>query len=303
MSVSFKNRTVIITGAAGGLGVAYARAFADRGARLVLNDLSATGPIVGLVEELRARGAEVVAVPGDITDPAIGPKIVETGLDAFGSIDALINNAGLIRSRVFKRMTREEFEAVVAVHLHGTAFVSQAAFAHMVEAGYGRIVMTTSAGGLYGAIGVANYGSAKMAQVGLMHVLAIEGARHDVKVNAIAPVAASPMAAPLFDGEIDKALSPEWVAPAVLYLASEACERSGDIIVAAGGHYARAQILESRGVDRASGDYPTPEEFADMLPRIRDMEKAAPVENLAAAIRKATKLEIVTPDNANRPGA
>lgn len=310
MTIRFDDRVVVITGACGSLGRHYASAFAARGAKLVLNDLGAelSGTATGVsvaetfAETLRAGGAEAIANNSDICDPASAAGIVEQAKEAFGRVDVLINNAGIMRNHAFRKMSIEDFRQVIEVHLMGTAWLSQAAFAQMEAQGYGRIVMTTSAGGLYGAFGVANYGSAKTALIGLMNVLGIEGARSNILVNSIAPVAESRMMAGLLQDEEGVDLSPEWIVPAVLYLASDHCDVSGDILVAAGGHYARIGIVESQGIT-LQGDYPTAEEIKEKLPQIRDMAAAKPIPDLVAAIEKATGASVITPARAKSPAA
>jgi NAD(P)-dependent dehydrogenase (short-subunit alcohol dehydrogenase family) len=311
MAIGFDGRVVVITGACGSLGRHYARAFADRGAKLVLNDLGTAlgggegeeGLAERLAATLRAEGAEAIANHHDIADPHAAAAIIDEAVAAFGRVDVIINNAGIMRNRAFRKMSEEDFRTVIDVHLTGTAWLCRAAFARMEAQGYGRIVMTTSAGGLYGAFGVANYGAAKAALVGLMKVLAIEGARSHILVNAVAPVAESRMMDGLLAEGDTTDLSPEWVVPAVLYLASDQCEASGRILVAAGGHYAGIEVCESRGIYLDQG-YPSPEELAARLPEILDMSAARPLPDLAAAIEKATGSSVVTPARAKpAPGS
>lgn len=296
MTVRFDNRVVILTGACGSLGREFARAYYERGARLILSDLGAAmngeaenaNAAVGFAASLDPEGRRVLADNGDIADPATGKRLVEMALDKFGRIDVIVHGAGNMRNHAFKRMSREDFDSVIRIHLHGAAYLTMAAFPHMLNQNYGRILMVTSAGGLYGAFGVANYGAAKAALVGLMNVLNIEGAKQNVTVNAIAPVAASRMLEGLFAEDPGDMTAPQWVSPAALFLTSERCAAAGEIIVAAGRHYAKIQIVESNGIrSPESGDYPTPEFIEENFAAITEMTGAAPLDNLGAALRKA----------------
>lgn len=307
MGHRFDHRVVIITGACGTLGQAYADAFAARGAKLVLNDLGTSldgavtsgGAAADLARRISQAGGQAVADDGDISEPTAAQRLVSTALEAYGRVDAVIHNAGVMRNKAFKKMPPEDFRRVVQVHLFGAAWLTQAALAPMIEQNFGRLVFTTSAGGLYGAFGVANYGAAKTALLGLMKVIRIEGARHGVLANAVAPVAASRMTEGLLPPDAEAALSPGWVTPAVLHLASEECQASGDILVAAGGHYAKAEILESIGV-RFTGAPPAPEDIAARYDEISDMTRATSLQDLSAALQKAALLDAITPAAAPR---
>ena len=296
MSIRFDDRVVILTGACGSLGREFARAYYERGARLILCDLGAA--MSGEVEDesaaaefarnLDPSGKRVLADSADISSPETGKKLVESALDAFGRVDVLVHGAGNMRNHAFKRMSQDDFDSVVEVHLNGAAYLTMAAFQYMLDQKYGRILMVTSAGGLYGAFGVGNYGSAKTALIGLMNVLKVEGAKHNVLANAIAPVAASRMVEGLFEEDPGDMTAPQWVSPAALYLTSERCTSAGEIIVAAGRHYAKAQIVESAGINAPVGvGYPSPEYIEENFAAISDMTGAAPLENLGAAMRKA----------------
>ncbi|HRX73310.1 MAG TPA: SDR family NAD(P)-dependent oxidoreductase [Hyphomonas sp.] len=294
MSVRFEGQVAVITGAGGALGQAYARELAKRGARLVLNDLgttlsgatAATNPLDALVDELAGKGTEVVACRDDLADAGSAGRIVEAAMDAYGRVDVLINNAGIMRNGAFKNMSDEDFRAVFDVHVFGAARLTREVLRVMIPQAYGRILMTTSAGGLYGAFGVANYGAAKLAQVGLMNVLAVEGARHNILVNTIAPVARSRMLDGLVSPDDEARLTTDWIVPAAAYLVSPACEQSGEIMVCGGGHYASVKIAESRGVHLDPRHVPTLEDIAALHDRISSATNLMTVRDVHAAIQK-----------------
>lgn len=271
--VSFKGQAVVVTGAGGGLGRAYALRIAALGGSVVVNDLGGTGSAAHQVaEEIRRAGGEAVAVGGSVSDPQAATALIETALQAYGRIHALICNAGIVQDKSFAKMTPESFRAVLDVHIMGSYYPIAAAWPAMRQAEYGRIVMTTSHAGLYGNFGQANYSTAKMSLVGLVNTLSIEGTPRNIRVNAIAPVAATPMTSAGLPEDLRAKLDPEFAATAVSYLASESCDFSGDVIVAAGGHYSRAQMFESDGVRFDAP--PGVAEFASALGRIRDMTDA-----------------------------
>ena len=285
MSIDFKDRVVIVTGAGNGLGRSHALAFAERGARVVVNDFGgardgtggsseAAEAVVSEIEAMSDRGGgEAMANGADVADEGQVAAMVEAAMERWGRVDVLVNNAGILRDRSFGKMTREEWDAVVAVHLTGTATCSLAVWSHMKEAGYGRIVNTTSTSGIYGNFGQANYGAAKAGVVGLMNVLSIEGAKHDIRVNCIAPTAATRMTEDIMPPDMLEALQPEWVTPAVLYLASTDAPRR-TIMLAGGGGYAVAKLMESEGLFLGEGER-TPEVLAERFAEISDMERAS----------------------------
>ena len=206
----FENKVVVITGAGNGLGRSHAIEYAKRGAKVVVNDLgggvdgSGAGDAADqVVAELKAMGAEAVANKASVSDPVGAESIIQSALDAFGRIDILVNNAGILRDRSFKKMTLADWDLVLQVHLSGTAYVTRAAWPHMNEQGYGRIVLTSSSSGIYGNFGQANYGAAKMGMLGLMNVLALEGAKNNVRVNTLAPAAATRMISTIPGRDID----------------------------------------------------------------------------------------------------
>lgn len=234
--IDFQDRVAVITGAGGGLGRAYATLLASRGAAVVVNDIGGTVHGEGsdtesadaVVAEIEKDGGTAVAEYSSVAEPAGGEAIVQKALDSFGRVDILINNAGILRDRTLANMEWEELHAVLDVHLRGGFYVTKPAFIQMKEQHYGRIVMTSSASGLLGNFGQSNYGAAKAGLFGFMNVLKLEGAKHGITVNAIAPIARTRMTEELL-GEMADHADPASVAPAVAYLVSEECELSGEV--------------------------------------------------------------------------
>lgn len=278
--ISFAGKTAIVTGAGGGLGRCYALELARRGARVLVNDLggAADGRGAGtaadaVVEEIRAFGGEAIANRASVTDRAAVADMVGQALDAFGRIDILVNNAGILRDKSFMKMELDDAQAVLDVHLMGAFNCTKAVWAAMSEQEYGRIVMTTSPSGLYGNFGQANYGAAKMGLVGLMNTLKIEGARRNVRINAISPVAATRMTAGLMPQEQLDKLGPEHIVPGVVYLCSEEAP-TGTILQAAGGNFSVAAIMESPWIDL--GPNASADDVAAQWERIGDLSGARP---------------------------
>jgi len=226
--IDFKGRVAIVTGAGGGLGRQHALALARRGARVVVNDLGGARDGSGgsasaaqqVVDEIRAAGGEAMANAASVTDFEAVQAMVQQAVDAWGRVDILVNNAGILRDKSFAKMELADFRLVLDVHLMGAVHCCKAVWPHMTAQKYGRIVMTTSSSGLYGNFGQSNYGAAKLALVGLMQTLALEGAKHDIRVNSLAPTAATRMTEDLMPAEVLRALQPEAVVPAMLVLAS-----------------------------------------------------------------------------------
>ena len=237
--VSFENRTVIVTGAGNGLGKAYALELGSRGARVVVN-------------EIISNGGAAVANYDSVAPKEGGASIVQTAIDNFGTVDAVVNNAGILRYKSFAKMEEEDLNAIIDVHLKGTFFVCQPAFIQMKEQGYGRFVNVSSPSGLFGNFGQLNYGAAKMGIVGLTNVLAIEGAKYNIKANVIAPNAATRMTEELFGEDMSKLLTVDNITPLVVYLASEQCEVTHEIFSAGGGRFARIGISTDVGYFNAS---------------------------------------------------
>ncbi|MCE5283122.1 MAG: SDR family NAD(P)-dependent oxidoreductase [Deltaproteobacteria bacterium] len=292
--IRFDNRVAIVTGAGAGLGRAYALELARRGAKVVVNDLGggrdgagagSSSPADKVVEEIKAAGGEAVANYNNVATAAGGEGIVKTALTTFGGLDILINNAGIIRDKSFLKMEPENWEAVLAVHLNGAYNVTRPAFAAMREKGYGRIVMTTSASGLFGNFGQTNYGAAKMGLVGFMNTLKIEGAKYNIKVNTIAPLAASRLTEDIMPPEMFAKMKPEFVAGIVLYLCSEACEATGEIVNASAGFYSRAAVLTGPGAILGGPEkIPTAEEIRDNWAKIDSMQGAKELSDANTAI-------------------
>jgi NAD(P)-dependent dehydrogenase (short-subunit alcohol dehydrogenase family) len=276
MELRFDDRVAIITGAGGALGRSHALELARRGAKVVVNDLG--GSVRGegkaesaaqrVVDEITDLGGEAIANFDSVTSPAGGEAIVEAALRAFGRVDIVVNNAGILRDKAFHNMGSEDIDAVLDVHLRGAMFVTQPAFKFMRENRYGRIINTTSASGLFGNFGQANYGAAKAGVFGLTRVLAHEGGRVNILVNAIAPLARTRMTDGLL-GDLEVHLGPECVSAVVAYLAHDSCAVNGHVYSVAGGRVARIFMAESRGIVLPA---PSPEAVRDNLGAIEAPE-------------------------------
>jgi NAD(P)-dependent dehydrogenase (short-subunit alcohol dehydrogenase family) len=243
--MSLEGRTAIITGAGGGLGAAHARYLAGRGVKVVVNDVSIDAA-ERVAHEIRAAGGIALPIAASVTDEAAVAAMVDAGLAAWGRIDILINNAGILRDRSFAKMTIDDFRTVVDVHLIGAAICSKAVWQPMRAQTFGRIVMTTSSSGLYGNFGQANYGAAKMALVGLMQTLAIEGEKYGIRVNCLAPTAATQMTEGVLDTESLSMLAPDRVSPALLSLVGDDAP-TRTILCAGAGHVAAANVTLTHG--------------------------------------------------------
>ena len=274
--IEFANRVVIVTGAGGGLGRSHALGFAERGAAVVVNDLGGSvtgeggdkGPADHVVDEIEALGGEAVADANSVATPEGGEAIVQTALDAFGTVDIVINNAGILRDKTFHNLTPDLVNPVLDVHLRGAFYVTIPAWKVMRDKGYGRVVNTSSNSGLLGNFGQANYGAAKMGLVGLTRVLANEGRKHNIRSNAIAPVAKTRMTEDLL-GPLGDALDPALVTPLVCWLASEECDTTGEVFSAAGGIISRYFIGLTPGYFKADLSV---EDVRDNWDAIRDPE-------------------------------
>jgi NAD(P)-dependent dehydrogenase (short-subunit alcohol dehydrogenase family) len=253
-ALGFDGKVAIITGAGGGLGRQHALSLASRGALVVVNDLggavdgsgSSTGPAQAVVDEIKAAGGDAVADTNSVATPEGGEAIVQTAIDAFGRVDIVVNNAGILRDKAFHNMTADLLEPVLDVHLKGAFNVTRPAWARMREQQYGRVICTSSAAGVFGNFGQSNYGAAKMGLVGLTRVLAVEGARYNIRANAIAPLALTRMTEDIM-GNLGEKLSPAFVAPLVTYLAHESCEATGRIFSVGGGRVAEVFVAEAPG--------------------------------------------------------
>ncbi|MBW2605658.1 MAG: SDR family NAD(P)-dependent oxidoreductase [Deltaproteobacteria bacterium] len=292
--IRFDDRVAVVTGAGGGLGRIYALELARRGAKVVVNDLGCDRNGSGkgsasladnVVQEIRELGGEAVSNYDNVATPEGGKNIVTSAVNVFGKVDILINNAGFLRDKSFLKMEPENWKPVLDVHLNGAYNVTRAAFKIMKENGYGRIIMTTSAAGLYGNFGQTNYAAAKMGLVGLMNTLKIEGAKYNIKVNTIAPLAASRLTEDVTPPEIFEKMKPEFVAPLVLYLSSEACDKTGAIFNAGMGYFSRAAVLTGLGIKLGDpANLPTPEQIEENWQKINSLEGAKEMGDANAAI-------------------
>jgi NAD(P)-dependent dehydrogenase (short-subunit alcohol dehydrogenase family) len=260
MTIRFDGKVAIITGAGGGLGRCHALELAARGAKVVVNDLGGAVDGTGgssqaaeaVVAEIKAKGGTAIANGASVTDDAGVAHLVKQTMDNFGRIDVLIANAGILRDKSFGKMELKDFEAVIAVHLMGTVKPCKAVWQIMRDQQYGRIVVTTSSTGLYGNFGQTNYGAAKLSLVGFMNTLKLEGAKDNIKVNAVCPVAGTRMTENIMPPDMLAMLKPEYVTPAVVFLASDEAP-TGMIISAGAGVFSSAQIVESTGVHLGHG--------------------------------------------------
>jgi NAD(P)-dependent dehydrogenase (short-subunit alcohol dehydrogenase family) len=275
--VTYDGRVAVITGAGGGLGRSHALALAERGAKIVVNDLGGNTDGTGagssmadqVVEEIEAAGGEAVANYDSVATAAGGEAIVQAALDAFGTVDIVVNNAGILRDKSFAKISPEDFDILVDVHLRGAFHVSQPAFKVMKEKGFGRFVHTTSAAGLFGNFGQGNYAAAKTGLIGLSNVLAIEGAKNNITSNVIAPIAKSRLTEDLL-GPLADALQPELVTPLVAYLVSPGCTITHEIFSVGGGRIARVFLGLNQGWFAGKGNRFTPEDVAANIDQIRD---------------------------------
>ena len=276
MGMDFKGRVAIVTGAGGGLGKQHALLLASRGAKVVVNDLGAdvhgeggsVSAAQAVVDEIRAAGGEAIVNGASVTDFEAVQKMVQQAVDTWGRVDILVNNAGILRDKSFAKMDLADFKLVMDVHVMGAVHCTKAVWPIMQAQNYGRIVMTTSSSGLYGNFGQANYGAAKMALAGLMQTLSIEGAKHDIRVNCLAPTAATRMTEGLMPQAVLDALQPQAVSPAMLVMASEDAPNR-TIICAGAGSFEVAHITLTQGVHLGMGA-DVPERLLASLAQLHD---------------------------------
>jgi NAD(P)-dependent dehydrogenase (short-subunit alcohol dehydrogenase family) len=296
MSVRFDGRVAIVTGAGVGLGRSHALGLAVRGAKVVVNDLgvatdgSSTGSDAAraVVDEIRKAGGHAIANGANVADAGQVQALVDQTIAEFGHVDILVNNAGILRDKTFAKMSLDDFRRVLDVHLMGSVNCTHALWRHMVERGYGRIVFTTSASGIYGNFGQANYGAAKAAMLGLMNVLAQEGAKFDIRANMLAPTAATRMTAGLLPPEVLELLGPETITPGLLALVSD--DAPTKMILGAGaGCFAETRVTETVGV-ALQGDELSPEGVLAAMARIRDPKGETVMENAFAQTRKYARM-------------
>ncbi len=280
--IRFDDKVALVTGAGGGLGRSHALLLASRGAKVVVNDLGGSlgggdasqTPAQKVVEEIQAAGGEAVANYDSVSETAGAEAMVKAAVDAFGRLDIVVNNAGILRDKSFVKMTEPDFDAVIAVHLKGGYNVSKAAWPLLREQGYGRVIMTASAAGLYGNFGQANYSAAKMGLVGLGQTLAAEGAKYNIHTNVIAPVAKSRMTETIMPPEILENLDPGLVSPLVGWLCHESCEANGQVFEVGGGLIYHLNWTRSKPFSVPPQDGMTLEQVQGGFAKVMDMSEA-----------------------------
>ncbi len=281
--INYNGKVAIVTGAGAGIGREYALELARRGAKIVVNDLggardgSGSGSTAAdtVVQEIKEIGGEAVANYDSVATMAGGENIVKTAVDAFGTVDILINNAGILRDKSFLKMTEDEWDLVINVHLKGAFCVTQPAAKIMKEKGYGRIIFTTSTSGLFGNFGQTNYGAAKMGVIGMMNTMKLELGKNNICINTVAPTAWSRMTEDIIPEEMGKKMKPKFNVPLVLYLCSEDSTLNGQTFVMGAGWYGQASILSGEGACLGDTERDiTVEEIKDNINKIQDMEKA-----------------------------
>lgn len=282
MSISFDGRVAVVTGAGAGLGRSHARYFAANGAKVVVNDLGgsvagtggSTNAADAVVQEITAAGGVAVANYDSVATQEGGANIIKTAIDNFGKVDILINNAGNVRDKSFAKMDLKDFISLMDVHLMGAVYCTKAAWPTMLDNRYGRIVMTSSAAGLYGTHGHTNYSSAKIALIGFMNALKQEGTSKNVLVNAVAPMALTRMTEAVMSPKLAPKMKPEYVTALVAWLCSEESHLAGEIIEAGMGYYSKVQIVEAPGHIFTGDEVPTPEQIRDHWGDISNMQGA-----------------------------
>ena len=275
-----QDRVVVVTGAGGGLGREYALTLAREGASVVVNDLGGARDGTGagsamadhVVKEIRDAGGRAVANYDSVAEPEGAANIIKTALDEFGKVDGVVSNAGILRDGTFHKMEFGSWDAVLKVHLYGGYNVIRAAWPHFRENGFGRVVVATSTSGLFGNFGQANYGAAKLGLVGMINTLAQEGAKYDIKANAVAPIAATRMTQDILPPEVFEKLTPEYVAPVVAYLCTEEVPDTASVFIVGGGKVQRAALFQNSGVTFT--DLPSVDDVAGKWSEITDLTAA-----------------------------
>jgi len=275
-----QDRVVVVTGAGGGLGREYALTLAKEGACVVVNDLGGARDGTGagsamadhVVTEIKEAGGRAVANYDSVAEPEGAENIIKTAIDEFGKVDGVVSNAGILRDGTFHKMTYENWDAVLKVHLYGGYNVIRAAWPHFREQSHGRVVVATSTSGLFGNFGQANYGAAKLGLVGLINTLAQEGAKYNIKTNALAPIAATRMTEDILPPEVLKNLTPEYVAPVVAYLCTDEVPDSGSIFIVGGGKVQRTALFQNEGVTFTAP--PSVDDIAGRWSEIEDLSGA-----------------------------
>ena len=285
MSIEFNDKVAIVTGAGGGIGKEHALELARRGAKVVVNDLGgsvdgsgASDAAEEVVELIKSEGGEAISNGASVTDLDAVKNMVQQTMDEWGRIDILVNNAGILRDKSFHKVSIEDFNLVMDVHFQGSLNCTHTIFPIMREQEYGRIIFTSSASGVYGNFGQTNYGSAKMAMIGLMNTLKLEGQNKNIFTNSITPVAYTRMTEGLIPEDFGKNLKSEYITPAVIYLASDQAP-NGAIIAAGAGVFSRINIQESMGVSLGTGEDMTPENIHANWDKISDMTNARTLQN------------------------
>ena len=277
-----QDRVVVVTGAGGGLGREYALTLAREGASVVVNDLGGARDGSGaghnmadeVVAEIKAAGGRAVANYDSVAEQAGAENIIKTAIDEFGKVDGVVSNAGILRDGTFHKMTFEQWDAVLKVHLYGGYNVIRAAWPHFREQSFGRVVVATSTSGLFGNFGQANYGAAKLGLVGLINTLAQEGAKYNIKTNAVAPIAATRMTQDILPPEVFEKLTPEYVAPVMAYLCTEEVPDTASVFIVGGGKVQRVALFQNKGV--TFDHVPTVDEVAEQWSTIDDLSAPEP---------------------------
>lgn len=290
--ITMEGRVAVVTGAGRGLGRAYARQLSALGAKIVVNDPGVVidgtggdiGPAESVVKEIRESGGDATPNFDSVADWDGARKIVQAAIDEYGQIDILVNNAGVIRDHTLDNLSLDDWNTVMSVHLFGTFYCVKAAFPHMREKAYGRIVSTTSGAGLFGNIGQAAYAAAKMGIVGFMNVVALEGAERNIKANTICPAAGTRVTQFVLPPEVVKLLKPDYVAKVVAYLASESCDLSGAVIVSGANYVSRAAMVEGKGVFLSNVESVHAEDIAGDIKEIMSLDEAAAYDSLVEEV-------------------